>query len=174
MITNTPITSGTITAPNRVFASTTTGLVSGTGQTSAVTSLILCNLGTPNLTDETIESATVNIHLVKASASATPTNLIVSNLTVPAGETVFFSDERIILDENDSIYVGSTAGTTDTAGAFITGRLYVIETSGTTDYTLIGAANNTAGTTFVATGVGSGTGTARRILITTTTSSLPV
>jgi len=46
------------------------------------------------------------------------------------------------------------------AGNFEYGRIYEITTSGTTDFTLIGAINNNPGTIFVATGAGSGTGTA--------------
>ena len=46
-----------------------------------------------------------------------------------------------------------------TAGAFVVGSVYVIATVGTTDFTLVGSANNTIGTNFTATGVGSGTGT---------------
>jgi hypothetical protein len=48
-----------------------------------------------------------------------------------------------------------------TAGAFVVGRQYQIVTPSNTDFTLIGAANNNAGTVFVANGAGSGTGTAR-------------
>lgn len=40
----------------------------------------------------------------------------------------------------------------------VVGNYYEIRTVGTTDFTLIGAASNTVGVTFVATGVGSGTG----------------
>jgi hypothetical protein len=47
-----------------------------------------------------------------------------------------------------------------TAGGFTTGLTYVIRTIGSTDFTLIGAASNTVGLEFVATGVGAGTGTA--------------
>jgi len=47
-----------------------------------------------------------------------------------------------------------------TAGTFVTGRYYKIKTIGTTNYTLIGAASNTIGMTFQATGNGAGTGTA--------------
>jgi len=47
-----------------------------------------------------------------------------------------------------------------TAGFFIIGTEYIIETIGTTDFTLIGAASNTVGIAFVATGAGTGTGTA--------------
>lgn len=46
------------------------------------------------------------------------------------------------------------------AGSFIVGRQYKIATVGTTDFTLIGASANTVGTTFTATGAGTGSGTA--------------
>ncbi len=49
---------------------------------------------------------------------------------------------------------------TFTAGSFIVGATYQIVTTGTTSFTAIGAANNNVGTTFVATGPGSGSGTA--------------
>lgn len=46
-----------------------------------------------------------------------------------------------------------------TAGSFVIGRSYTITSPGSTTFTSIGAANNNAGTTFTATGVGSGSGT---------------
>ena len=46
------------------------------------------------------------------------------------------------------------------SGSFVIGRTYIIVTLGTTDFTLIGAASNTVGVSFIATGVGTGTGTA--------------
>jgi hypothetical protein len=49
---------------------------------------------------------------------------------------------------------------TTAAGNFNVGITYTIATTGTTDFTLIGAANNDPGTVFTATGVGTGTGTA--------------
>jgi hypothetical protein len=55
------------------------------------------------------------------------------------------------------------ANTTNvTATALVAGRTYVIVSPGTTDFTLIGAANNTIGTSFIATGAGTGSGTALR------------
>lgn len=48
-----------------------------------------------------------------------------------------------------------------TAGTFEVGIQYTIITAGTTDFTLIGAADSVPGTIFTATGVGTGTGTAR-------------
>lgn len=50
---------------------------------------------------------------------------------------------------------------TVTAGSFIIGKEYKIVSVGTTDFTLIGASANTVGLWFVATGVGTGTGTAK-------------
>ena len=62
----------------------------------------------------------------------------------------------------------TTIGTIDTelgtllnAGSFVSGQVYQIVTVGTTNFTLIGAASNTIGVCFKATGIGSGTGTAR-------------
>lgn len=46
------------------------------------------------------------------------------------------------------------------AGKFAVDTKYTIANVGTTDFTLIGAASNTVGVTFTASGVGSGTGSA--------------
>lgn len=46
------------------------------------------------------------------------------------------------------------------AGNFTAGVKYTIVTPGTTNFVLIGSANNNVGTTFTATGAGAGTGTA--------------
>ncbi len=59
----------------------------------------------------------------------------------------------------DLISVLKTA-TTVAAGAFVVGTHYQIKTAGTTNFTLIGAADNNVGTFFTATGVGAGTGDA--------------
>ena len=112
MITNTLVTSSSTTVPVKVFTSSTTGAPIGgavVGQTNAVTTMILCNTAAPNATDETINAVNVNIHLVKSGASYGASNLVVSSLTVPAGETVFFSEERIVLDAGDEIWVGTSA-----------------------------------------------------------------
>lgn len=59
-----------------------------------------------------------------------------------------------------SIHSEQAICTPVTAGSFVTGKAYTITTLGTTNFTLIGASANTVGVTFVATGAGSGTGTA--------------
>ena len=50
---------------------------------------------------------------------------------------------------------------TITAGSFVIGREYTVTKTGTTDFTLVGAADSKVGTVFTATGIGAGTGTAR-------------
>jgi hypothetical protein len=47
-----------------------------------------------------------------------------------------------------------------TGGSFVIGKIYAIKTAGTTDFTLIGSADNNVGTVFTATGAGTGDGTA--------------
>lgn len=83
-----------------VFTSTTTGAPLGgavVAQDNAITNIIVCNTGTPNLTDETVNSCTFTLNLCVAGAGSSDTNTVVKTLIVPAGETVFFSDERIVL-----------------------------------------------------------------------------
>jgi len=101
--------STSIVVPKRVFTSTSTGFATGTPQTSAVTTIALCNTGTPDLSDETVNQVIVNIYLVRQGKAFGPGDLVVSGLTVPAGETIFFSEERLILDSGDQIWIGSSA-----------------------------------------------------------------
>jgi hypothetical protein len=92
---------------NPIFVSTTNGASGGTGQVNAITTIALCNIGAPNLIDETVNAAKVNIWFARAGVGYQNYNRIVSDLIIPAGETVFFSEERIVLDANDTIYVGA-------------------------------------------------------------------
>jgi phage-related protein len=81
-----------------------------------------------------------------------------------------FDDRPLVAAETFAAYSASTAYTTVSyvttntptvsAGAFVTGLDYTIASAGNTSFTSIGAANNTVGTVFRATGAGSGTGNA--------------
>lgn len=116
MIKTTLVAGSTATVPSLVYTSSTNGDAIGggvTGQQTAVTTIALCNIATPNPANETTGAVTTNIYLAKAGvgyknfpADGT-TNLIVSQLVIPAGETVFFNDERIVLDSGDQIFVGA-------------------------------------------------------------------
>ena len=61
---------------------------------------------------------------------------------------------------NDASSIAYEQGTNTTAGAFIVGKTYLITSVGNTNFQLIGAVSSTVGVYFVATGAGTGTGTA--------------
>ena len=181
MITSTAVYSLSISDPKEIYRATTTGAAGGSNQDRAITSMILVNTGAPTLSDETINSVNVNIHLVKSGQTAKQANLIVSNLIIPAGETVFFSDERIVLDGGDSVYI-SSSGATETAGAFTIGANYTISNLGSTTNTQWNTIAGTSAVTYIVgssftcanVGTGLGNGQAIRNLITSTVSTLPV
>jgi len=105
MITSEQLTTTSVT---KVFTSSTTGAAIGgavSAQDRAVTNIILCNTGAVTITDEAANRTEVDIYLVKSGQTPVVGNQIVSSLAVPAGETIFFSDERIILDGGDEIHV---------------------------------------------------------------------
>jgi hypothetical protein len=106
------IDSTSVTVPVRVFTSSTTGgpIAGGViGRENAVTTIALCNTAAPDAADETVNSVTVNIYVVRSGLSYGAGNLVVSSLVVPAGETVFFSEERIVLASGDQLWVGTSA-----------------------------------------------------------------
>ena len=84
---------------------TTTGdqLVYESSGTNAVVTIMICNTGTPDNTDETLNNSNITINLVPDGGVSSATNTVVANLPVPAGETVIFSDEKIVLDDGDQI-----------------------------------------------------------------------
>lgn len=110
MIKNTLVTSTDVDVPTTVFTSTTDGESASDEVTNAITTMILCNTGTPDITDESVNTESCKIFLVPKGGSSSTTTTIVSNLTVPAGETVFFSDEKIILGPGDTIRIGTATG----------------------------------------------------------------
>ena len=106
------IDSSSVTVPVKVFTSSTTGapIAGGViGRENAVTTIALCNTITPTDTNETADAVTVSIYVVRSGLSHGPGNRIVSELVVPAGETVFFSEERMVLASGDQIWVGTSA-----------------------------------------------------------------
>jgi len=102
-------TTSAVNVPERVFTASTNGDPIGgviVGVQQAITTMIICNTSAVVVTDETSGEAVINVYLVKSGDTADANNLIISNLTIPAGETVFFSDEKIILAEGDQVWIG--------------------------------------------------------------------
>ena len=108
MITGRIVEGTTATIPTTVYVS------SGA---NAITTIALCNTGAPDLADETVNSIDVNVYLVAPGGTYADNrtinvgSLIVSKLTVPAGETVFLSEERIVLSDTDYVAVGYSPST---------------------------------------------------------------
>lgn len=77
---------------------------------SAVTTMIFCNV--TDVDDSTLAVSTgadggdtnIDVYLVKAGDAADPlVNAIIKSLRIPAGETIFFDTERVVLGAGDSI-----------------------------------------------------------------------
>ena len=101
------------------------------------------------------------------------TNFVVTSTTITGtNNLVTLSTVSNLSVGNPITFSGTTFGnisvTVVNAGSFVVGQVYTIASLGTktssttvTDFTAIGASDNYVGTTFVATGVGSGSGTAQ-------------
>ena len=92
-----------------------------------------------------------------------PAGVLLTNLAywlsfVPTLETQVILASTPPADSGVTVIVMGTV--TVNAGDFVVGRSYEISFVGTTDFTAVGAASNTVGVSFVATGQGSGTGRA--------------
>jgi hypothetical protein len=182
MITSNPVNSSSLTVPYLVYKSTSTGAVGGTAQQSAITTMIFCNTGTVVSTNETTNAISISVYLVKYPESYATKNLIINNLTIPAGETVIFSEERIVLDDDDAVWIGASPGSVDSVGSLTLNGNYTIVTLGTTTNTQWNTIAGTVSVSYIVgshftcanIGTGLGNGTARRNLISCTVSSIPV
>lgn len=106
------VDSTSVTVPVKVFTSSTTGgPIAGavTGRINAITTMAFCNVGAASLVDETTNQVTVNVYIVRSGKSYADGNRIISELIVPAGETVFFAEERVVLESGDEIWVGTSS-----------------------------------------------------------------
>jgi hypothetical protein len=77
---------------------------------NAVTTIIVCNTGSPNLTDETVNACNLTFYMIPNGQTAGDSTTVVKNLIIPAGETVFFSDEKVILGNGDSVQAEASTG----------------------------------------------------------------
>lgn len=100
---NTPITA-TVEASADV-------LDSGTGN-RAVTTVIVCNT--------TGASRSLTLYAVAGGGTASASNMIVSSLAIPAGDTVTFDQEKMVLGSTDQIKaICSASGLTATVSTLL-------------------------------------------------------
>ena len=150
------------TSPNKItLGNSVFGRGSITMEAGDAANTTTVSLGYTGFTVNAGNSATAPF-VVRAGHSGA--NNTANGETIQSGPVVLGSRWGLsdTLNSNISIGGGSSSQETDTAGAFTIGFFYTIVSAGTTDFTAIGAADNNVGTTFRATGVGSGSGTATR------------
>ena len=148
---------------NYTVSSTTTAPVDANNTTQSSTkwcyggdTLIFGFGGTGTSTSDTISNLVFNTagtpaqNVPMTQVAKYPIN---GSADVPATQDIF---AQILYARNPNLSDKADV----TAGSFVVNEGYVIKTVGTTNFTLIGAASNTVNTAFIATGVGSGTGTA--------------
>lgn len=126
---------------------------------------MISDVGSTSFTSVGAASNTVGVGFIAdlTSGAATGSGTVWDPATPSVAAYVLTTDERhvIAFGANDAITASQFPVT---AGSFVTGRTYIINFVGTTDFTLVGALSNDVGVTFVATGVGAGTGTALEII----------
>ena len=95
--------------------------------------------------------------------------LTTTNFTNAQVANTFLTDLFPVGEHQNGTYIRAFCidqGTTETvnAGSFITGSKYQIVSVGSTNFTLISATTNSPGAIFVASGAGSGSGTAAPVV----------
>ena len=95
-------------------ATTDTSIYTSTG-VNAITTIIVCNTNTTPTSGDRI----LTLYAVENNAGAVGTpsagNMIVQTLKIPAGDTISFDQEKMILINNDAIFAYVSGGTGLTA-----------------------------------------------------------
>ena len=76
---------------------------------NAVTCIWICNTAIYDPNNPTSGLTYLDVHLVKNGDGITNTHLVVNALSVPAGESVTFDSEKIILENGDRVVMYSPA-----------------------------------------------------------------
>jgi hypothetical protein len=76
---------------------------------NAITTIMICNKIAFNPLDPTANLTKLSLHFVASTDGISSTNLVVNELPVPAGETVTFDTEKIILENGDRIIASSAS-----------------------------------------------------------------
>jgi hypothetical protein len=93
-----------------------TVLYTSSGNT-AITTLIVSNVNPYTASTPTIGQSNLNLFIVPGGGTPNFSNLIVSALPLPAGETFTFDNEKIIMSNGDTLVATSSAATGIAANA---------------------------------------------------------
>jgi hypothetical protein len=166
----TALTAGTLTITTNTLTATQTNsnLVlapNGTG-TVDVSSKKITSVATPVAGTDATNKTYVDTSIQSAPLAI---GLTTTNFTNAQVATTFLTDLFPAGEHQNGTYIRAFCidqGTTETvtAGSFITGSKYQIISVGNTNFTLISATTNSPGAIFVASGAGSGSGTAAPVV----------
>lgn len=92
---------------NAINAANTT-LYTSSGS-NAITTLIVSNVNPFNPASPTVGQSNLNLFIVPGGGTPNFSNLIVSALPLPAGETFTFDNEKIIMSNGDTLVATATA-----------------------------------------------------------------
>lgn len=88
---------------NATITSTAAAIYTSSGN-NAITTVIICNKSAYVPATPTLNQSLLYLHAVPSGGSATDDNLIVNGLPIPAGETVTFDQEKMVLSNGDRIF----------------------------------------------------------------------
>lgn len=93
------------TLKSTAIGTSSTDIYTSSG-TNAITTVIVCNTATP---DPVVGLTYLTLHAVANGDSVGSTNMIVNQLPVPAGETVSFDAEKMVLSNGDRLVAYSAS-----------------------------------------------------------------
>lgn len=91
---------------NSAIGPTNTEIYTSSGN-NAITTIIVCNTVTFNPATPTADESKLYLWAVPSGESPTNLNLIVNGLPIPAGETVSFDQEKMVLANGDKLVARS-------------------------------------------------------------------
>jgi hypothetical protein len=165
---------GTVFTATGVGAGTGTATYSGTGATATATTgslspqvglqvnedLQILNVNDVDALLTAMTTYTAGYNISAFGRARRNVEVLTENSFNQAFANMHLEAHEASIGKRSDLFKKSLGLTTVTAGAFVVGTVYTILTTGTTDFTLIGAADSNVGTVFTATGIGTGTGTA--------------
>ena len=93
------------TLKSTAIGTTQTDIYTSSG-TNAITTVIVCNTATP---DPVVGLTTFTLHAVANGDTVGDSNMIVNHLPIPAGETVTFDQEKMVLSNGDRLVAYSAS-----------------------------------------------------------------
>tara|TARA_B110000503_G_scaffold143523_1_gene245526 strand:+ start:1382 stop:1717 length:336 start_codon:yes stop_codon:yes gene_type:complete len=96
---------------NALIDGDTTLLTVPANKRYAITNILICNNEDTNLVHEEHGITDFDMHLVKTGDPVSLTNMILSTVQMPAGETFSLDEERIILEGGDRVVISGSSPT---------------------------------------------------------------